>query len=60
VKLIIDIAHLLGATVTAEGIETHDDAAILASLGSDTLQGYYFARPMAPEDLVSRTTATVN
>lgn len=45
VKLIIDTGHLLGATVTAEGVETADEVAALVGLGSDSLQGFYFARP---------------
>ncbi len=52
VKLIIDTGHLLGATITAEGIETLREADILTGLGSDNLQGFYFARPQLPEHLV--------
>ncbi len=51
VKLIIDTGHLLGATVTAEGIETLDDVKMLSALGADTLQGYYYARPSSSEDI---------
>lgn len=46
VKLIIDTGHLLGASVTAEGIETQRQADQLAALGSDVLQGYHFGRPV--------------
>ena len=35
--------------VTAEGIETSDQADRLAALGCNRGQGYFFARPM-PED----------
>ena len=59
VKLIIDIGHLLGATITAEGIETAEQAAHLTQLGSDALQGYLFARPMPAADVeheLARTT----
>jgi diguanylate cyclase (GGDEF)-like protein len=52
VKLIIDTGHLLGATITAEGIETLLEADVLTGLGSDNLQGFYFARPQLPEHLV--------
>ncbi len=45
VKLIIDTGHTLGARVTAEGIETDEQAARLAELGSDGLQGYLYGRP---------------
>jgi EAL domain-containing protein (putative c-di-GMP-specific phosphodiesterase class I) len=56
VKLIIDTGHLLGATITAEGIETALEADKLAELGSDNLQGFYFARPQPPEHLDDATT----
>jgi EAL domain-containing protein (putative c-di-GMP-specific phosphodiesterase class I) len=51
VKLIIDTGHLLGATVTAEGVETELEAAKLIDLGSDNLQGYLFARPRPADDV---------
>jgi len=38
--------------VTAEGVETREQAEILTRLGCDRLQGYYFARPMAFSDLL--------
>ncbi|MEM9521865.1 MAG: EAL domain-containing protein [Actinomycetota bacterium] len=47
VKLIIDAGHLLGATVTAEGIEEPTEAHCLRDLGSDSLQGFFFARPQS-------------
>lgn len=45
VKLIIDTGHLLGATITAEGIETTGQAEALTAMGSDDLQGYLYGRP---------------
>ncbi len=51
VKLIIDAGHLLGATVTAEGIETVDEAERLTQLGTDHLQGFYFAMPVPAAEL---------
>lgn len=51
VKLIIDTGHALGATITAEGVETAIEADRLTDLGSDMLQGYYFARPVLPDQL---------
>ena len=52
-RSIIEIGHALEIGVTAEGVETRDQADILAGLGCDRLQGYYFARPMAFADLVT-------
>nr|MDP9337134.1 bifunctional diguanylate cyclase/phosphodiesterase [Actinomycetota bacterium] len=48
---VIELAHALGLTVVAEGVETAAQHAQLASLGCDSCQGYYFARPMAAADL---------
>ncbi|MGH1503581.1 MAG: putative bifunctional diguanylate cyclase/phosphodiesterase [Acidimicrobiales bacterium] len=53
VKLIVETGHLLGARVTAEGVETDDQASILRRLGSDTLQGYRFARPLTAAELTA-------
>jgi len=46
VQHIIDMAHTLGMTVVAEGVETESQRAILCSLGCDQLQGFLLARPM--------------
>jgi len=39
--------------VVAEGIEYPEQSATLRELGCDTGQGFYFARPMDPERLIS-------
>ncbi len=44
---IIQLAHGLGITVIAEGVETLEQQEQLISLGSDRSQGFYFAHPMA-------------
>lgn len=41
----INMAHSLGLTVTAEGIETAAQAAYLTDLDCDLLQGYLFSHP---------------
>ncbi len=46
VEMIIKLGHSLGMTIVAEGIETEKDARLLASMGADLLQGYYFSRPI--------------
>lgn len=46
----INMAHSLGLTVTAEGIETREQANYLIGLECDSLQGYLFAHP-APAHL---------
>jgi EAL domain-containing protein (putative c-di-GMP-specific phosphodiesterase class I) len=41
----INMAHSLGLTVTAEGVETAAQADYLAALDCDSLQGYLFSLP---------------
>jgi len=48
----ISMAHHLGLKVVAEGIETASQQSLLTHYGCDTLQGYFFARPMPLHDLI--------
>ncbi|MFI5533423.1 putative bifunctional diguanylate cyclase/phosphodiesterase [Kitasatospora sp. NPDC051853] len=45
VGAMVQLAHALGLTVTAEGIENASQAERLRITGCDTAQGWYFARP---------------
>jgi EAL domain-containing protein (putative c-di-GMP-specific phosphodiesterase class I) len=47
VTAVIQLAHSLGLTVIAEGVETVEQRDELVTLGADLCQGFYFARPMA-------------
>ncbi len=51
---IIALAHSLGMSVVAEGVETDVQARLLASYECEFLQGYFFDRPMPISDLLSR------
>ena len=51
---IIDLAHSLGLKVIAEGIEQQEQFDFLNSIGCDLFQGYYFARPMPLDELLSK------
>ena len=51
VRATIDLAHDLGITVVAEGVETREVRDELLRLGCDGIQGYWLARPM-PADAV--------
>lgn len=48
VRATIALAHNLGMSVVAEGIETAQQLALLKSYGCDYGQGYFFARPLPP------------
>jgi EAL domain-containing protein (putative c-di-GMP-specific phosphodiesterase class I) len=52
VRSVIDLAHGLGCTVTAEGVEDAVVAAWLRDSGCDTAQGFHFARPAPWPDLL--------
>jgi EAL domain-containing protein (putative c-di-GMP-specific phosphodiesterase class I) len=49
VATMIKLAHDLGQLVVAEGVETAPVAHFLASAGCDQVQGYLYARPLAPQ-----------
>jgi diguanylate cyclase (GGDEF)-like protein len=51
VSKVIELAHLLDLTVVTEGVETAEQRAEAAALGSEGYQGYYFARPMSADKL---------
>ena len=51
VEAITSIAGHLDLDVVAEGIETKAQCELLTSLGCTTGQGYYFARPMTPDQV---------
>ena len=53
VRAIINLAKQLNMKIVAEGIENLEQANLLASLGCDLLQGFYFAKPMPFIDLVT-------
>jgi EAL domain-containing protein (putative c-di-GMP-specific phosphodiesterase class I) len=44
-KGMIDVAHSLGKTVVAEGVETDAQLARLRDLGADAVQGFLLSRP---------------
>ncbi len=57
VQAVISLAHGLGVDVVAEGIETEEQLVGLRRLACDRGQGFYFARPIPPDDLRSLMAA---
>lgn len=53
VRTITDLAHGLGMTVVAEGVETEEQAARLAEIGCDEMQGFLVSRPLPYEDFAA-------
>jgi diguanylate cyclase (GGDEF)-like protein/PAS domain S-box-containing protein len=51
VAAIVGLAHGLGLTATAEGVEREEQLRELQALHCDRGQGYYFARPQPPQAL---------
>ena len=50
VQLIMDIAKYLELTVVAEGVETEGQLLLLQDAGCNLVQGFYFSRPLPPEE----------
>ncbi|KOG40033.1 MULTISPECIES: putative bifunctional diguanylate cyclase/phosphodiesterase [Streptomyces] len=49
VEALVALAHRLGLTVTAECVESAEQAERLRRIGCDTGQGWLYSRPVAPE-----------
>jgi EAL domain-containing protein (putative c-di-GMP-specific phosphodiesterase class I) len=47
--VVVQLAHALGLTPVAEGVETQEQVVDLRALDCTCAQGFYFARPQAPE-----------
>lgn len=46
------LAHDLGLSVIAEGVETEADLERITNLGADIAQGYYFAKPISADNFI--------
>jgi diguanylate cyclase (GGDEF)-like protein/PAS domain S-box-containing protein len=53
ITAVTGMAHALGMTVIAEGVETAAQRQELAEIGCDAAQGYLLARPLTPDALVA-------
>ncbi len=53
VRAVLAMAHSLGMQVTAEGVETIEQARALQAMACDALQGFYFCRPVAAHEITA-------
>lgn len=51
VSTVIDLGNNLGLTLIAEGVEELSHLEVLADLGCQEIQGYYFSRPLPSDKL---------
>jgi diguanylate cyclase len=51
VRSTVDLAHSLGLSLVAEGVEDEKSARLLEMFGCDVAQGYHYSRPLPPEEL---------
>jgi EAL domain-containing protein (putative c-di-GMP-specific phosphodiesterase class I) len=51
---IIQLGRSMNLSVIAEGVETEQQAAFLLRHGCNQAQGFYYSRPVMPDDLLQR------
>ena len=54
VAAVVELGHVLGLSVTAEGVETPEQHERLRELGCDDAQGFLFGRPVPGEEIDAR------
>jgi EAL domain-containing protein (putative c-di-GMP-specific phosphodiesterase class I)/CheY-like chemotaxis protein len=52
-QTVVDLGHRCGASVCAEGVEEESDLRSLMSQSFDTVQGFFFAKPMPAADFIT-------
>jgi EAL domain-containing protein (putative c-di-GMP-specific phosphodiesterase class I) len=50
---VIQLARDMGLTSVAEGVESAETVRLLTELGIDSLQGFYFSRPLPFDDFAA-------
>jgi EAL domain-containing protein (putative c-di-GMP-specific phosphodiesterase class I) len=51
VSAVVNLTHVLGMTIVAEGVETAEQHGEVAALGCESCQGFFFAHPMSAQRL---------
>ncbi len=57
VEIVMDIAKLLDVKVVAEGVETEAQHELLKKVGVDIIQGFFYSKPVPPEEFEIFLTA---
>jgi len=57
VRAATQLGHSLGMTVIAEGVETAEIQQTLVELDCDQIQGYFYSRPLPPEEVCPQLMA---
>jgi EAL domain-containing protein (putative c-di-GMP-specific phosphodiesterase class I) len=60
VRAVVDLAHVLGLTVVVEGVEDEQTAALVRELGCDIGQGFFYALPLPPDELLEMVKTAVS
>ncbi|KHD25327.1 diguanylate cyclase [Vibrio caribbeanicus] len=60
VWLIIQLANRLQVSLVAEGVEDQQALDKLYAMGCEQIQGYYFARPALPEEIIEMQSALLD
>ena len=53
VRTIVALGNSLGINIIAEGVEDREQLDFLREEGVETIQGYYFSRPIPPEEVLA-------
>ncbi len=54
IKLIVELSKTLNLRICVEGVETKEQYELLSQLGVDLIQGFYFGRPVPPDEFARR------
>jgi EAL domain-containing protein (putative c-di-GMP-specific phosphodiesterase class I)/GGDEF domain-containing protein len=57
-KALVELGRGLNLTVLAEGVERQEEVETLMSLGCHVFQGFFFSKPLPPDDLLSWVEAS--
>jgi EAL domain-containing protein (putative c-di-GMP-specific phosphodiesterase class I) len=57
VRAVVDLAHVLGVTTVAEGVENAETALTLRDYGCDVVQGFHYSPPVSADAIFELLTA---